>query len=215
MNETITPVARPDLGSEEQESRSAATREKLLGAAYQILSESRHAGLRSANVSTLSGVSRGGLLHHFPTKEDLVAATYERIVLQMERASWERIETAPDDGLLEAIVEDARARFFSDSYKVMLDILVASAKEKPLADTRKALAERLQPTTRQGWAQRLAATGISADMARHVTVFLWNMVRGLAVRAVVEGNEELSGRVIALGLQLAQRRCDASRVADR
>ena len=53
---------------------------------------------------------RGGLLHHYPTKELLIAATFERIVENMEAESWRRIETASDDTLLADIAADARTK---------------------------------------------------------------------------------------------------------
>ena len=76
--------------------RSASTKDKILDATYDILRDVGHAGLRSANVCDVSGVSRGGLLHHYPTKEILVAAVYARIVTRLEEASRQKIEEADE-----------------------------------------------------------------------------------------------------------------------
>ncbi|WP_335986681.1 TetR/AcrR family transcriptional regulator [Spongiibacter tropicus] len=185
--------------------RSASTKDKILDATYDILRDVGHAGLRSANVCDVSGVSRGGLLHHYPTKEILVAAVYARIVTRLEEASRQKIEEADEANLLSAIVEDAQSRFLADSYKVLLDILIASADEKPLADVRKALAKGFQPPVVEAWAQRLAATGVAVDAAEEITLFLWNMVKGLAVRGLVQREDALNEKVISLGLELANK----------
>lgn len=186
--------------------RSAATREKLLDGAYQILLELGHVGLRSANVSEVSGVSRGGQLHHFATKEQLIAAVYERTYQQLEDESWERIAAADSDDVLRSLVEDARQRFFSDTFRVLLDIHVASGKEKPLLETLKTLSQSERPPAREGWAARLAAAGVKRELADKTASFLWNCVKGLAVRALVAQDKAHEERVLRLALDLASRR---------
>ncbi|MCJ2188435.1 TetR/AcrR family transcriptional regulator [Novosphingobium beihaiensis] len=199
-------VAKPRRQTREE--RSAATRDKLLNGTYRLLLSVGHAGLRSANISQESGVSRGGLLHHFASKELLIAAVYEWTVQRLEDESWQRIEAAGDEELLEAIIADARQRFFSDSFKVILDILVASSEEEPLAETLKTQADGERAPAREGWAARLAAAGVEPELAGQVASFLWNTVKGLAVRSFVNDDQEHTERVIALAHDLAARRCN-------
>lgn len=206
VSSNVTSVQRKG-----QDSRSAETRDKLLDATYCILRDLGHAGLRLAKVSEKSDVSRGGLLHHYPTKELLIAAVFERITNRMERASMERIAAAGDEQLLEEIVADARARFLDESYRILLDILVASGKERSLMQDRSALAARDHLPARRAWAQRLASTGIDAETAERITALLWNTVKGLAVRNLVHTDQALCDRVIALSLVLAHRRCARAR----
>ena len=186
-----------------QQGRSASTRDQILDTTYQIMRDLGHAGLRSAKVIDQSGVSRGGLLHHYPTKDLLVAAVYERIVDRIEQDSLRRIGATKDADILSAIVEDAQARFFDDSYKVTLDILIASGKDESLAKVRKALEERYSPGAQNQWASRLMESGVEAGKAYQITSFLWNMVKGIAVRNLVQKQGDLSEQVIALGLELA------------
>ena len=190
-----------------QQHRSAVTRDKILDATFQILRDLGHAGLRSANVSTESGVSRGGLLHHYPTKEDLVVGVYERIYDSAEEQSWQRINSVEDKELLSAIVDDARSRFFDDSYKVMLDIKIACSREKPFIQIHKALQQRHPRSAREGWAERLVNAGVEPDKAEQIAGYLWNMIRGIAVRNLVRQDEVLTEQIIALGLKLARRQC--------
>lgn len=207
VDQSDASTAKPRRRSREQ--RSAETRDKLLNGTFRLLLDVGHAGLRSATISQESGVSRGGLLHHFASKEMVIAAVYEWKVQELEDESWRRIDLADDADLIDAIIDDAKQRFFSDTFKVILDILVASSEEEPLAETLKSLAEAERGPARDGWADRLAASGVEPKLAGKVASFLWNSVKGLAIRGLVNDDREHADRVIALARELAKRQCAA------
>jgi AcrR family transcriptional regulator len=56
-----------------QQDRSRATRQRLLTASIECMTELGWAGTTVALVAERAGVSRGAAQHHFPTREDLVA----------------------------------------------------------------------------------------------------------------------------------------------
>jgi AcrR family transcriptional regulator len=58
-----------------QQQRRDATRGRILDAAVESLIASGVAGTTTLEVQTRAGVSRGALLHHFPSKAQLMAAT--------------------------------------------------------------------------------------------------------------------------------------------
>lgn len=64
--------------------RSADTRDLLLTAALNLLMEEEGV-LTFDRISKKSGISKGGLIHHFPTKESLVKAIVEALVVQYEK----------------------------------------------------------------------------------------------------------------------------------
>jgi AcrR family transcriptional regulator len=57
-----------------QAERSAHTRERLVAAAIEALHRLGYASISTALVADRAGVSRGAMLHQFPTKADLMAA---------------------------------------------------------------------------------------------------------------------------------------------
>ena len=59
---------------EPQQDRSRATRARLLDATVEALAELGWSGTTVAVVAERAGVSRGAAQHHYPTREDLVAA---------------------------------------------------------------------------------------------------------------------------------------------
>lgn len=61
-------------------------RQRLLDAAVASLIEQGTARTTTLEVQRRAGVSRGALLHHFPTHADLLAATVEELVRRNEQA---------------------------------------------------------------------------------------------------------------------------------
>lgn len=59
-----------------QEDRSQATRLRLMDATIACLEELGHAGTSISAICARAGLSRGALLHHFPTKNHLLAAAF-------------------------------------------------------------------------------------------------------------------------------------------
>jgi AcrR family transcriptional regulator len=62
--------------------RSAATRERLLDATIEALVELGWAGTSTTEVVRRAGVSRGAQVHHYPTKQELVLAAVEHLLLR-------------------------------------------------------------------------------------------------------------------------------------
>src|SRR4051794_27287883 len=62
-----------------QAQRSASTQEALLDATIESLVEDGYVGTTTARVAERAGVSRGAHLHHFQTRNALVAAAVQRL----------------------------------------------------------------------------------------------------------------------------------------
>ena len=76
-----------------QAERSAATRDALLDATIACLVEHGYANTTTSRVAERAGVSRGAHLHHFQTRQALVAAAMERLA---ERRGAELLAAAED-----------------------------------------------------------------------------------------------------------------------
>ncbi len=57
--------------------RSASTREKIINAVIAILVESGYSSLTNAQITLRAGISSGALMHHFPSRTDLLVACVE------------------------------------------------------------------------------------------------------------------------------------------
>ncbi len=86
----VTASASPRRSQAE---RSAATRDALLDATIACLVEDGYAHTTTSRVAERAGVSRGAHLHHFQTRQALLAAAMERLA---ERRGAELLAAAED-----------------------------------------------------------------------------------------------------------------------
>ncbi|MFI9172425.1 TetR/AcrR family transcriptional regulator [Streptomyces lincolnensis] len=75
-----------------------ATRAQIVDAAVDSLIEVGVAATTTLEVQRRAGVSRGALLHHFPTREDLFGVAIGSLVTRNERAVREELAAARPDG---------------------------------------------------------------------------------------------------------------------
>src|SRR5688572_3707152 len=73
-------------------------RARLLDAAVECLIDLGAAGTSTLAVQRRADVSRGALLHHFPSREALLAASVSALVERNERAVKSFLETVPAAG---------------------------------------------------------------------------------------------------------------------
>ena len=64
--------------------KGLARREAILDAAVGLLLERDGRGLTMDSVARRAGISKGGLTHHFPSKETLIEGTYARMIRVFE-----------------------------------------------------------------------------------------------------------------------------------
>ena len=81
-----------------QEERSATTQELLTQATIDAMYETGFARLTTADIAKRAGVSRGALMHHYASKEDLIVVSYERLLSEatQEIRSWLSMARAGD-----------------------------------------------------------------------------------------------------------------------
>lgn len=82
-------VTAPKPQRRTQEERRASTRNILLEATLTCLGRDGYAQTSISSINAEAGVSRGALLHHYPTKNDLIAAA----IVYFYRQRLERFKT--------------------------------------------------------------------------------------------------------------------------
>src|SRR6187431_328106 len=96
----ITAI-RPKKTRETQSSRTEAMRLRLFNSAIEVLYNRGYAAASTTEILRRAKVSRGAMLHHFPTKVDLMLATASHI-LDLQ-TNWYRQQLAE--------IDDPRERF--------------------------------------------------------------------------------------------------------
>lgn len=115
--------------------RPVAMRERLIDAAVELLINEGVARTTTAAVQKRADVSRGALLHHFPSRALLLASTVERLVQQNEQQINESFLNLaePDTDVEQALIalSDNMAR---PSYRAEMELWVVSRNDQELRD---------------------------------------------------------------------------------
>tara|TARA_Y100001933_G_scaffold46841_2_gene44689 strand:+ start:968 stop:1621 length:654 start_codon:yes stop_codon:yes gene_type:complete len=104
--------------------RSEDTRARLLDAAIECFSEQGVAATSTASIARRAGVTRGAYLHHFGSREDLVAAAVahlmERSMAGIEATIRRLFTTPPTDEVFLAVWRDVYPDSYFAGYEMML-----------------------------------------------------------------------------------------------
>lgn len=146
-------------------------RQTLLRHAAQLVSEQGYSGLTLDAVGAASGVSKGGVLYHFPTKEALVAALVEDMVAAFEAGQLQaHAEDASTPGSwTRAYLRASGAGAVEGSEHRAMVALLAAVGHDP------SLLAPVQDRYRQ-WSQRLEGDdlpGVDAHVVRLAADGLW------------------------------------------
>ena len=173
----------PPAGMNRQETRGFEARETICLAALHCLAELGYARTTILRIVNRANVSKGALQHHFPTKEDLMTATAERILRNatfMPEAAQRQRSLHRDTA--QEIMRGWTKLVDTDEYRALLEILVAIR-------TDKALQERLSPILKEWNKQRVAksvemyesADGSDDHVGQLMTLNIC-MMRGLVIQ---------------------------------
>lgn len=113
----------PKPRKREPQLRSIETREKLLTGAVECLVKYGYAGTTTNTLCEVSGISRGGQQHHFPTREGLIITAVEHLtarVIEIVRNGAENISPNEDpvSAVLKLLWDGFSDRWFSAAYEL-------------------------------------------------------------------------------------------------
>ena len=151
-----------------QQAKSARAREGICSATISSLAAVGYAETSIIRVAQMAGFSKGAVQHHFPTKEDLIAATVDTLLLR----TVQRKESQPVS--VEAALMDAWQRFINTAaYRALMEVLNASRTDNALAHR---IADELVDWGKNLDQQSLASYRASSGNDQEV-VMLLNMTR--------------------------------------
>ncbi len=132
-----------------QAQRSAETRRALLNAAINTLHEHGYAVTTTLLVAERAGVTRGAMLHQFPTKADLMTFVVEAIYADEIECYHERLDglTDANDRLL-AYPEAVWKLFNRPAGIAVLEIIQGSRSDRVLARKLRPLLARIEADSR-------------------------------------------------------------------
>jgi AcrR family transcriptional regulator len=135
-------AARPGASRRSQAERSATTRQALLDATIACLVEDGYANTTTSRVAERAGLSRGAHLHHFQTRQALLAAAMNHLAERRGERLLEAAEALPaGPGRVAEGLDLLWEGYASPLYQAALD-LWTHARTDPELRERLALVER-------------------------------------------------------------------------
>ncbi|ULX50863.1 hypothetical protein A9P79_02540 [Cupriavidus taiwanensis] len=163
-------------------------RERILDAAVTIVIEQGTARATTLEVQRRAGVSRGALLHHFPTHASLLSATVEGLVRRNEEAvlaSLAKLEGTRD--VVERAIRVLAIASVQPSYLAELELWAVSRTDPELRATL-ADAERRARKDSERVMKSLFDASDSSPMQASVMAMTIEFLRGLALSGVLRGS---------------------------
>lgn len=112
-----------------QQSKSLRAQEAICEATIQSLVEAGYSETSLNRVADQAGFSKGAVQHHFSTKEDLIAATLDRL---LERAVYTNAFKAQASTVEEALLIAWKKFINTSAYRALMEILNAARTDKQL-----------------------------------------------------------------------------------
>ena len=182
-----------------QQAKSQRARQAFCNAMIDSLVAVGYVETSLKRVAQVAGFSKGAIQHHFPTKEDLIAATVDELLartMKPPRAEPRNVAAA---------LKEAWTRYINTpAYLALLEILIAVRTDRQLkqrvAGDLKAWGERLDEQTRDRY---LAVSGDESE-----AVMLLNMtrsfMRGLLIQEGYGVSQKDSARYVEKWLELIE-----------
>lgn len=203
MNFPIMAAAAPRMTQDE---RSALTRSKLAKAAFEAIRDGGYGGLRTALVAKAAGVSQGGQLHHYATKDELALAAVQYGYEQAERQTRDNLQRfAARDEPIRALIDDSMQFYFSGAFEVAIDVVKASPPEprRAIGD----LSRTFRDFAERGWLDILVTCGWSVGDGHDVIDLTTSLVRGFAIRKWIQRDTGQYHRLLERWVQIVYAGC--------
>ena len=180
---------KPDKDKTWQQTKSENTRRSILDAAIQCIYERGYFSTTTEKVAREAGVSRGAMLHHFPSRFDLIKATVIHLHqqrLELYEEQERRIQEDAEHSLVEEGIDAYWRQLHTPLFTVWLELRVASRTDADLQNIMKPAAREFQ----ENW-QRVAAS-VFPDLAlseefETANLLTMYLLEGMAVNGVARG----------------------------
>jgi AcrR family transcriptional regulator len=197
LSKTVATTSSKAPARRTQAQRTRETRERVLDSALHVMLYSGYERFRFAELARVSGVSRGAILHHFPTKLDLVAATVEHAYEKALAGSRNRAALLkPSEDPLEAMIADAKEFYFGDFFFVLANMVVAGSESERRIS--REMSRKYRLPAEEAWRQVLEARDMSKDFAEDAVWLTFGVVRGMALRTLFQNEPERFQRLFDL-----------------
>jgi AcrR family transcriptional regulator len=186
------PQTQPRPPRKSQAERTASTRRRALDAAVQCLAHEGYAATTTIRVAEIAQLSRGGMLHHFPTRAGLLSAVLEDIEHRLRDLRRRGLGAIPEDAdPFVAVTRVTWDSYQGDAAVALLELTMAARGDGELAGALQKTIAALGDYQLEG----------ARKVAHHVGIFDEERIRAMHVlhNAAMRGllMDRISGRAPA------------------
>lgn len=166
-----------------QEAKSSRMRERICRAVAECLVRDGYADTSISRVAAHAGVSKGALQHHFPAKEDMMAATAEWLLgnarfIHLHNTRGPRAERSTERELLRTWEKGANTAEFRALLEILVKMRTDGQLRSRLGPLLRDWQEQIVQLTRAGYE---ATSGDDDDVAILMAMNVC-MIRGLVIQ---------------------------------
>jgi AcrR family transcriptional regulator len=166
------------------------TRARGLDAAIELLTEAGYAGTTTRAVQEASGLTRGAFLHHFPTREALLASVIDELIdrrATRARQLIDRLDARPSAERLGAAIGAVRELFSDRDFLAEMELWSAARTNPALMAAIRPVEARVGRRLRQQLAQLFGSEIAGRPRSQVVARITVELSRGLAISNPLRG----------------------------
>lgn len=194
-----------DSGGRAVQSRTLDVQRRILNAAVEVMLEFGYSGASTVRIQERAGVSRGRLLHHFPSRDALLIAAAQHLAqARIDELPRDHVWPTDPSERIDSIVDAMAATFRQGYFWAATELWIA-------ARTHEDLREALLPGERDIWRGIRAAMDefFGPELNSHpgyegLRDVLFTSLRGMALTTSFDPREEPTRRHIERLKQLAK-----------
>lgn len=170
----------------QQQARSLATRERLIRATLEVIYDVGYHAATTQEIAERAKVSRGALLHHFPTRADIILAAMEAL---LDDGTTEIRKVAQEmrngEVTLDAFVDFLWSLFSDRFFYLSLEMITEARNDEELRERMIPVVRRFHEALDAIWVEFCDADKRPARQARIILNLTVCLVRGMGVQTVL------------------------------
>ncbi|MET0781502.1 MAG: TetR/AcrR family transcriptional regulator [Microbacterium sp.] len=190
--------------------RAWDTRERILAAAVACLAEEGYAATTTSRIQSRAGVSRGSLLHQFPSRDDLLIAAVQH--LGEQRTAEMLYPALAGSATIDDAVAAIWATFHGPLFRAAIQLWVAAAHNPELAEALRPREHELGRRIRSMIAELFGAERAAHPAFPDLVQVLLSSMRGVALTYSFEQRDHDKDPNLAVWKRLAHRALESDGV---
>ncbi len=177
--------------------RSAKTRDRIMRAALACIYEAGLQNTSTVDIAKRAKVSRGAMLHHYPSKRDLLIAAYSaHLRREIEQLRARAQDYASGAAALEDFIDYLWSRFSQDPFAITVDFIVTARTDSDLKEHLALARDGYDAALKDIWANFFVAQEPSDPAAMTEFSLTISLFRGLGLQLLMQNDPSISAELV-------------------